>query len=283
MAVKTWISVSSPDYSVSGNWSPSGVPIAGDVVRIPAATAAITAGLNQSAVALDGFYVEAGYSSAIGTISANLQVTVSSGNPFVFAGQGVAYIDLGSSAISPIVNNTATVATGLGFGLYLTGSALVALYVNRGSVGLAARGGNTSTCPIINCQFTTNQIGDVTLYLGAGCTLTTVNQTGGTLSINSAATTITAQAGTTFISGVGAVTTFTNNGATCYPTTSGTITTCNANAGITDFTRSQVARTVTTLNSAGNDAVIIYDPAFVTVTNPLTPPNTPVQIRVEAL
>lgn len=283
MATKTWISVSTTDYGTAGNWSPSGVPVTGDVVRIPPGTAAITAGLNQSAVVLDGFYVEPGYSAAIGTISANLQVTVDTGLPFVFAGQGQAYIDIGSSAISPIINNTSTVAAGLGFGLYLIGSAIATLTVNRGSVGLAARGGNTSTAATVNSDFISNQAGDVTLYLGAGCTLTTVNQTGGTLTVNSAATTITTLAGTLFVAGTGAVTTLTNNGATCYPTSTGTITTCNANSGITDFTRSQVARTVTTLATQGNDAVIVYDPSFLTVTNKLAPSSAPVQIRIEAL
>lgn len=280
MADKYWIGTTS-DYSVAGNWSPSGAPVAGDVVYIPAGSGAIQAGLNQSAVALDGFFVEPGYSQPIGTASANLQITLDTAKPFVFAGQNTAFIDLGASATTAVVNQTALVTTG--FGLYLLGTALTSLTVNRGVVGFAARGEGASAAATVNVNFITNISGDATLVCGAGVTLTTVNQTGGTLTIQSAATTVNVQNGTTFITGTGAITTLTNNGGTVYPASTGTITTCNANSGSTDFTRSLAARTVTNLNSAGQNAEIVIDESIVTVTNKLNPSDVPMRITIRGM
>lgn len=283
MANKYWTSTSSGDYSVAGNWTPSGVPVANDVVYITAGSASITAGLNQSAVGLDGFFVEAGYTGSIGSPSAYLQITVDTGEPVALAGSGVIYLDLGSSDVSPIVNNTATVTGTSGFGLYLLGSALATLTVNKGVVGLAARGDQTSAATTLNVNWINSQLTDATVVCGAGVTLTTVNQTGGTLTINSAATTVTTLAGTCFILGSGAVTTLTNNGAALYPASTGTITTCNANSGTTDFTRSLAARTVTTLATAGQNATIIMDESYLTVTNRLNPSDVPLIIQIRGL
>ena len=280
MADKYWVGTTD-NYGTAGNWSPAGVPVAGDVVYIPAGSGAIQSGLNQSAVALDGFFVEPGYSQLIGTSSANLQITLAAGEPFVFAGQNTAFIDLGASATTAVVNQTA-LAT-VGYGLYLLGTALTVLTVNRGVVGFAARGEGASTAAVVNVNYVTNITGDATLVCGAGVTLTTVNQTGGTLTIQSAATTVNVQNGTTFITGVGAITTLTNNGGTVYPASTGTITTVNANSGSTDFSRSLAARTVTTLNSAAQNAEIVIDESVVTVTNKLNPADVPVRITLRGM
>jgi hypothetical protein len=283
MANKYWIGLATPgDYSVAGNWSPSGVPTAGDVVYIPAGSPSITAGLNQSAVALDGFFVEPGYSGQIGSGTANLQITLDTGEPFVFAGSNTAYIDLGSSATTATVNNTGLV-TGGGYGLYLLGTALTVLTVNKGVVGFAARGEDASTAAVVNVNWITSQPTDATLVCGSGVTLTDVNQTGGNLTIQSAATTVSVLSGTCFILGTGAVTTLTNNGGTVYPSATGTITTVAANSGTTDFTRSLSARTVTTMTSAGQNAVIIYDESFLTITNKLNVADVPMRIEVRGL
>jgi hypothetical protein len=283
MANKYWIGLVTPgDYGVAGNWSPSGVPIANDVVYIPAGSPSITAGLNQSAVSLDGFFVEPGYAGQIGSGTANLQIALDAGEPFVFAGINTAYIDLGASATTAVINNTAP-ATGGGFGLYLLGTALTVLTVNKGVVGFAARGGEASTAGVVNVNWVTSQPTDSTLVCGSGVTLTTVNQTGGNLTIQSAATTVSVLSGTCFILGTGTVTTLTNNGGTVYPSSTGTITTVAANSGTTDFTRSLSARTVTTMTSAGQGAVIVYDESFLTITNKLDVANVPMRIEIRGL
>ena len=88
MAVKIWTGATDGDWSVAGNWSPSGVPASTDDVIISAAyTVSITAGLNQSAVTLNSLTVEEGYSGAIGSKSADLQIAT---DALTFQGSGVA-------------------------------------------------------------------------------------------------------------------------------------------------------------------------------------------------
>lgn len=71
MANKTWVGTDTGnegDWGTAANWSPSGVPVATDDVRIPAGSNAITGTLNQSAVALGDVIVEEGYTAAISTL-----------------------------------------------------------------------------------------------------------------------------------------------------------------------------------------------------------------------
>ena len=75
MAVKIWTGATDGDWSVAGNWSPSGVPASADDVILSASyVVSITAGLNQSAVTLNSLTVEQGYSGAIGSKAADLQI-----------------------------------------------------------------------------------------------------------------------------------------------------------------------------------------------------------------
>ena len=280
MTIKYWNSTSNSDAGVAGNWSGGSLPATGDVVIRPASTSSITAGLTAlSSATLAGFFVELGYAGQIGTPSAYLSISLSSGSPFSFAGAGQAYIDLGSSAVGPVITNTFANQPGA-IGLYLLGSELTTLSVRKGSVGVAARGGETATVATVDCDWSGNQASDSYVLLGSGVTVTTVNQTGGTCVINCSVTTIHADAGTLYLFGSGTVSTLNNNGATAYPNSTGTIGTLNADAGTTDFTRSRDARTLTTLASAGRDATVVYDPGVLAVTNRLNP-SVPVQISVK--
>lgn len=262
MATNVWLGTTSGDYSVTTNWSLGAVPTTGDDVIIQGSVS-ITAGLNQSAVAIDEFTVDPSYSGLIGTIDAYLRIDPDS---FQFAGTGKAFIDVGAAAISPTIRNTATPSTGQ-MGLYLKGSALATLTVNKGTVGVAVLAGETSSVTTTNCLFTTNQNSDSSVTLGTGVTATTVNQSGGTTDIRCAATTINVSGGTMTTSGSGAVTTMNVTGGTVYSNSTGTITTLNANGGTVDFTRSLTARTVTTTNFAGGDTTLKADDAILTQTN----------------
>ncbi len=94
---------------------------------------------------------------------------------------------------------------------------------------------------------------------------------GGDNLLSSAATTINVNGGTLQTEGSGAYTTVNNTSGTFISNSTGTITTLNVSGtGISDFTKSQEARTVTTakLDPSGT---FKYDPSVITLTNKLQP------------
>lgn len=250
MANKTWVGTTG-DANVSSNWSPSGVPVADDNLRFPAGAGAISSNLtvlNASTLSgsLGSVIFEEGYSGAVGTASQSFQFTCTR---FEFNGSGVAYIDLEASAIEARVLGTASANEGER-GLYLLGSALTGLVVNRGSVGLASRFNTTATCPVV-----TGVGSDSSIWLGAGVTATTFTGYAGSHRIRCAGTTVNTYGGEVITEEVGAWTTAHVYGGTFVPNSVGTITTCNARGGVVDTTRSAAARTITTLNLYAGGAV----------------------------
>lgn len=269
MANKTWIGTDG-DYSVAGNWSPSGVPLAGDVVHLPAGAGAISAGLTQSGVALAEFVVEEGYTGLIGSSAGYLQITTTI---FRYSGKGVAYIDLSASACSPEIRDSADASFG-SRGLYLLGSALNVVNVINGDVGLAARFAETSTAATVRVVGA-----KAAATLGAGVTLANFYQTGGAATLRCAATVATVWGGELTTLDAGAIATMHVNGGIVHSESTGTITTLNANGGEIDFTGSGATRTVTTLNqNAGS--VVTYDPAVLTITT-RNAPNGPVRVSYD--
>lgn len=268
MANKTWAG-SDGNYGTAGNWSPSGVPTAGDDVRIPASSSqSITSGLDQSAVAIGDFIVEEGYTGTIGSADGYLQIDP---DRFEFAGSGQAWIDIGSAAIDVQVLGTAAAATG-DRGLHLKGSAIDELAILGGNVGVAARHGETAT--VATCRVTG---ANADVILGAGVTLTTLRVTAGTVRLRCACTTVTVYGGTLHTEEDGAITTLNLEGGTVYSNSSGTITTLNAGGGTADFTRSGLARTVSTLKQ-NPGSTLVYDPAVLTITT-RSAPDDPISLR----
>lgn len=244
------------DWNDAANWYQAAVPVASDNVIIQGSTA-IKYGLDQSGVALTAVNFQ-NYTGVAGLPGAPLKLNLTTLN---FSSSGLAYLNLGSSTVSPRITQTASAGTDA-YGLYLLGSGIVTLLVEgTASVGVAVNKGETSTITTAQCA------GSAKLTIGPGVTLTTYHQTNGSGSVQCAATTIQADAGTLATIGSGAVTTFLNYGATCYPNSSGTITTFKNYGGVSDFTQSDVARTVTTPTIYGGS--IKVDPAIVTFTNAL--------------
>lgn len=240
MANKTWVGTTSGsegDWGVAGNWSPSGVPVAADNVRIPAGSYAITGSLNQSAVALGLVIVERGHTQTIGSSAGYLQLTCTR---FEYDGSGVSYIDLSASAIPVTVHGTANVSEGYR-GLYLKGSAITVLTVNAGDVGLAVKSGETSTVTTARCM-------TGLLILGAGVTATTVQNYDGEITLRCACTTLDIYGGKVTSEEVGTITTVNLMGGDFIAKSTGTITTVNAKGGTLDETQSGAARTFSTVN-----------------------------------
>lgn len=261
MADKTWVGTTG-DASTASNYSPSGVPAAGDNLRFPAGAGSISSNLtalNTATIsgALGAVIFEEGYTGTVGTAAQSFQFTCSR---FEFAGSGLAYIDLQASAIEARVNQTAAADEGTR-GLYLIGSALTGLVVKSGSVGLAARFGTTSTCATVR-----GNGADASIWCGAGATVTTFQSYAGDHRVRCAATTVTVYGGQVASEEIGAITTVNVNGGTFVGNSVGTITTLNARGGTSDFLQSAAARTVTTLNLYRGASVRVNDEAL-TITN----------------
>lgn len=233
------------------------IPVAGDFVRIPNGSGAIT-GTDQSSVSLGGFVVEEGHTNTIGSATLPLSITTSG---FEYSGTGISYINLAASAISPDIRNATTGQSGSP-GLFLTGSALSVLTVLKGTVGLAALFGQTATATTVRVN---GQSG--ALILGKNASITNVYCFRGTILQNCAATTVSVYGGTLTTEESGAITTLNiDEAGNATLNSTGTITTLNMQAaltGIVDMLQSAEARTITTLNQKAG--TIKLDKGIVTV------------------
>jgi len=251
------------DWSVSANWSPAAVPLAGDNVRIPpTSTVAISAGLNQSGTALGDVIIERGYQQAIGTapttsaLPVYLQVDP---NRFEFSGGGESYIDIGSANIDAVVNYTRSAAAGKS-GLYLLGSNITELSVNGGNVGLASIATKTSTVATASV----NKQG-AKLTLGEGVSATTTYCYGGTLIQRCNCSALEVYGGTVYLEEEAAPSTLTIYGGTVYWNSNASISTAYLYGGTLDTTQASMARTISTLYISEGEAILDKD--LITVSN----------------
>lgn len=261
MAAPVWKTTADGNYSTAGNWSTGSAPANGDTVRIPAGTPAITGGLDQSAVVLATFIVEEGMSNAFASIAAYLKINTAR---FEFSGTGDAYIDLCTTTVSPQIFKTATPTDGT-HGLYLKGTGISVANIVGGDVAIAGLAGETATV------VTARVIGsDAALTLGAGVTLTNLQQTSGKVVQRCAASgTVNIYGGEYLSREVGTIATLNAYGGVVKPESTGTITTGLIQGAEVDFTGSGAARTVSTLKH--NSGTLIYDPAVLTITTRSAP------------
>lgn len=237
------------------------IPGTGENVRIPAGSGDISSNLDQSAVAILGFYVEPGYAGTIGAATGYLRIDP---DVFDFSSLEQAWIDIGSANINATVHNTGTGDTGE-FGLYLRGSNIAILDARGGSIGVAALGGEISTLATLRMA----NRGTV-VKLGSGCTFTSaIPIFDGELWLHCNATTITKYGGIVRLMEAAAVTTVNDLGpGEFHWGSSGNITTYNARGGGTfNMRASNAARTLTTLNTYTTSGTIIDNKEAVTITN----------------
>jgi len=273
MATKLWVGTSTAgDYAVAANWSPSGVPIAGDDVILANSSQDITAGLDQSAVALTSFTVDLSYTGLIGSSDFDfLEIAAStvvigqrrstSGN---FTGSKRLNLDLGSSTAAQVkVYGTASQAqTATRQPLRLRASnASTDITVFSGSVAISDDSTNSTTIGDLNMVAGSVSIGD-------SVTMTNLVQNGGSVNSQSSVTTATIKSGTFNqydSASASTITTLNCNGGTVNHYATGTITTLNLNSGTVDLTKTQLAKTVTTLTA--DRGTLVTDSGVVTITN----------------
>jgi len=272
------------DVAVAANWSSETLPVAGDTIVFDQGTSPALYNLDGLATGLAACYIYARYTGEIGLPEVNELF----GDPYYEFRQQSLVVDApiidigigdgngsGRIKITGVVGTAPTVNvyksnTGIDDGieavlLVLPNTSSI-VNVNRGSVGIAIYPGETSTVPTLRVGFETNVSSDATVRCGTGVTLTTIEQSGGKLTVNSAITTLNMTDGELFILSGACTTLNIDQGAVRY-ISSGTCTTVVVGSGgVLDFRQDIRARTVTNLSlHAGSE---FRDPhGTVTLTN----------------
>ncbi len=262
MADKIWKLTADGNLGTTGNWT-GGTPAAGDNVRFPVGSPAVTTGLTALNTAtlsgsLGAVIFEDGASMNVGSVAAPMQITCTRLQGMFTAGQQ--FFDLQASAIIPRIK--AGGGTTGQFGVYLKGSALTSIDILGGYVAIGGLAFETAT---LTAARVVGQ--DAVVFFGEGVTLTTLEVIAGFVDLRCAVTTLNMYSPATVTTwGTGAITTVNNYSATFNSNSTGTITTLNAMGGTSDFLQSSAPRTVTTLTPSGT-AIVKIDPAYITVTN----------------
>ena len=281
MTTKIWVGTDTGhegDINTAANWSPSGVPEAGDDVYFENSSQSVTAGLDTlAAVTLGSLNIAQNYTGTIGTASAYLQAAATvcragyhygPGTPI---GSGRLMLDLKSVQSAITIDNSGTPTdTGKAAIRIKNTHASSTLTVNKGKVAFCGDTGETGQLASLTLNYVSNKGTDAEVYVGAGVTLATVKKCGGKLNIRCAVTTYTTYDGSDVISGSGAITTLYVKGGTVEANSTGTITTAEVSGGLLDLTKSPAARTITTLK-VDPPGKVKYDPAVVTLTNKIQP------------
>lgn len=272
-------------YDAVANWSPVNVPVSGDDLFFEDSAVDVLYGIDQSAVRPASVNVRASYTGKIGLPvftgayfeyrPTYLRFNGGGGTVAVNVGHGPGQgssrvkIDTGADQTTfDVVRTAAPESPGIEAALLKGTHASNVANITRGSVGFAVFAGETATIATLRCGFVESVQGDATVRCGSGVTLTTIEQSGGVLTINSNATTITKTDGTLFVEGAAAVTTLHNRKGNAFYKSTGTLSTVNVGSeAVLDFRQDMRARTVTTTNVHGGGA--IFDP-HKTVARPWT-------------
>lgn len=258
-------------FDNADNWSTGSVPVDADDIYFDTGSVSCKYGLAQSAVTPTSITVTQGYTGQIGLPEVNtddtsysyaeyrdtylqlgtsgdatdIQVSIGTGNG---AGSSRIKLDTGSSQATINVRDTGLpIEQGVPSFLWKGTDSSNVLSVSKGDVGIAYYSGETATVATLRVGYTTNQQGDSEVTAGAGTTLTTIVQSGGTLTTNSAFTTATVSGGTLHHDAGTATTLYVSDGA-CVYRSEGTLTTCEVrNGGTLDLSRDLRARTITNL------------------------------------
>jgi hypothetical protein len=270
VSTATTISASGPNFfNVAANWSGSTVPVDTDDIVYDSGNVDCLYGLAQSAVTPASITITQGYTGRIGLARINVDdsaypyteyrdrflalgdssdaattsVTIGAGE-----GNGSSRIQLDSGsgqAVVVILNSGTPELTGIPAIQWIGTHASNTVSISKGSVGIAYRAGEVATVATLSVGFRTNLAGDSAVWCGSGCTLTTINQSGGALETNSAVTTMTLTGGV-WSHLAGAVTTANINGGACRYRATSTLTTANVGSGgELDFRQDPRSRTVT--------------------------------------
>lgn len=262
-------------WATGANWSPTGPPsTSGDSATLDQNAIGSIAGSDQSATTLSSLTIKSTFILNFGDLATPLKVNATTvrigdpgGSPVQSSGSPRINLDLSTTAsnIAVVSSSTQGIDTGLepirikgvnsSNKISVTGSAIVGIATNAS--------GDVATFGEIACLS-----GGATIRVGSGVTLTTWSQDSGTGNLYCGMTTFQQDGGIASIYGTGTITTANVSGQTTF-TSSGTITTLNVyGGGSANFLNSSIPRTITTVNLY-KGATFSYDPAVMTITNPI--------------
>ena len=264
--------------------SPPGSSTAvGDDVYLRGTAVSIFYGIDQHTLTLSSLTIDSSYTGQLGLPRYNttggyleyrprfLQIgiptmTIGQGQG---SGSGMTQIDCGAvQAVWNVYSTGQSSQQGVPALLLKGTHASNVLNIQQGSVGLAFDLGDVSTVATVSIGYQQSAQTDVTLTLGSGCTLTTINQNGGNVTLSSNFTTLTAFNGTTTILGTATAGTLDIQGGTVYYQSSGTITAADVGEGGTlDCSRDPRARTITNM-TLGAGSTFLDPNKTCTFTNP---------------
>lgn len=229
---------------------------AGDYVRVPAGSNAMSSNVDLSATTVNSWIFEEGYTKNVATATAYLKLSITNTTGiFRSGGSGRMFVDLGSSQVAPVITAAASGSNGQQ-GLNLRGTGLSTLTVERGDVGLASLHGEKSTV-------TTIRVLGGLVVIGAGVTLTTLEQHGGLVVQRASATTANIYGGSHRQEEAAANTTLNvYDDAVSLKASSGTNATVNLNGGIFEGRFG----TTTTLNHHRAGAIFRHYPSHTLTT-----------------
>lgn len=273
-AVVTTASSGPNDVNVAGNWSLGTVPAAGEDVEIGAAAPAVLYSLGTlSGTALGSFCRRTGHSAAVGRYEDGrlyyLQIDPGATRCEIYGSGSLCAIDIGSRALSPIINHSGASAGSGWHAVYLKGSALATPQIMAGDVAI---GGGPNGTPGGTATVTAGfsvEGGSLTVYRGATVAGTTARVAdGATLTAWVSIPTVVVNPGGTFTQSAGNWTTLTaHDGATVNADAGGTYATTNlVDAAVLDAARTFVAKTFSTVNEYSRNADRRYIESLVTWT-----------------
>jgi hypothetical protein len=268
-------------YSEPNNWSTASVPVSTNDVAINSGSSSILYGLGQSSVTLNSLTITMAFTGSIGLPPWNtngyaeyrqqyLQVGGTTQSIGTGAGNGgsLIRIDNGSTQTALTVLNLGQSTDRVSPVLFWKGTnASNTVQILKGVAGIAYYQGETADVTTLLTGYVASPQSDVTLTVGAGCTLATVVAAGGSVTLNSGTTSLTSL-GSTGPGGGGATVTVMAgahsdiecDGGVVRYNSIGTLTTANVGAGGTlDFSGDLRTKTVTNpiqINATG----IINDP-----------------------
>lgn len=280
MADNVWLGTTSTAWNTTTNWITGAVPTTGDNVIFDHRAVNDCAAYDASAVTLATLRITSGFTKLIGTISGavvtRLKVSATSlviGEPFGDGNIGTCsqLIALDFGTVQNTTRILASNSTGQSNGfapILLKGThASNAISVDAGWVGIGTITlAETFTYATINVTGTTANV-----ELGSGGTLTTINQTDGTVQFRNNLTTLNQEGGTAISEGAATITTA-DVGGNFISNSTGTITTLNVQVGgNADFSQNPTARTVTNCNVYGTGTINCESgvPKHITFTNPI--------------
>ncbi len=273
LTTATTVASAGPNHwGTAANWSAATVPVDTDSIIIGAGNVDILYDLDQSGIDLVALTIHAAYTGKIGLKDYNTSYREYRATYLMLATATTVHVGLGDGPGSSLIrlHTGATAATinvyrlasadqqGLP-ALQLQGShAANVLNAYSGTIGLAVGPSETAQFPTIRAGYETSRSSDVQLFCGTGCTLGgTITQSGGIVDATTAVTTWTMDGGEATLRGSATIGTLTIDGGVMIYRSSGTITAANVGSeGILDFSRSQIARTVTDCTLSDGASVI---------------------------